>query len=115
MAEGEGSTLPLRSGLSEVEGMSLSDVVERGPGVGLVPNICDAPFLYERWMFSLLCEGDVRPPGCTAVGTKNGEAPDMALSAGECSGGLFDGGDVFSDLIQGPGDRCSEIAESTGD
>lgn len=65
-------------------------------------------------MFSLLCEGETRPPGC-AAGAKNGETPESALSAGDRVGGLLEACDVLSDLIHGPAGRCSEIAESTGD
>lgn len=67
-------------------------------------------------MFSLLCEGDVRPPSCTTgPATKKGETPESALSAGDFVGGLLEACDELSDLIHGPEGRCSEIAESTGD
>lgn len=79
-----------------------------------MPKICEAPLRYDRCMFSLLGEGDLRE-SATAPGGKN----DVAALAG---GGRGDSAGVFlkwcedgSGRIHGPLFRFSETAESTGE
>ena len=82
-------------------------------GVGRVPKICDAPLRYERWMFSLLGEGERALFGAPAA-AKKGETLEIELSAGESIAGLLDGL-TLSSRIHGPEVRFSDTADNTGD
>lgn len=73
-------------------------------GAGLSPKICDAPFLYDRCIFSLLCVGDGDLAARAATGAKKGDAADRELKAGDCKGGLLVGGAAYSGRGHGPAD-----------
>lgn len=96
-----------------VDGCSAIGSADRGGCNGLVPKICDTPFRYERWMFSL--GGDApRDSGDAGGGAKNGEIDEMPLNAFESVGGLLDGYDVPSGRIHGVVDLVS-TADKTGE
>ena len=109
------SLLMERSTAPGVSGRSVLDAVERGVRLGLVPMICETPLRYDRWMFSLLGEGDRCSGGRPALGGKKGETLDSELSPGESIDGLLGPFDMLSDRFQGPVDRWSDTAERTGD
>lgn len=58
--------------------------------VGRVPIICDTPFRYERWIFSLLCEGGGGFPTCATSAAKKGDVLEIVLNAGDKMGGVLD-------------------------
>lgn len=62
------STLSLRKGMLLGDGGSGS----RNAAIedGLVPKICDAPFRYDKCMFSLLGEGDRPCRACPVAAAK---------------------------------------------
>ena len=66
-------------------------------------------------MFSLLGDGDREDLCWPVVVTKKGEVLDSELSAGDSIGGLRDGLGAVSARIQGPDDRFSDTADSTGE
>ena len=92
------------------------DVSDLREAAGLVPKICDAPLRYDRWMFSLLGEGDLCLDCAAKAGAKKGEVLErLALKAGESSGGVFETSAETAGRIQGPEERLEDTAERTGD
>ena len=77
---------------------------ESGEGAGLSPKICDAPFLYDRCIFSLLCVGEGDLAASAATGAKKGDAADRELNAGDCKGGLLESGAAYSGCAHGRAD-----------
>lgn len=100
-------TLSLRSGDNAAGADGLS---------GRMPMIWLAPLRYERWMFSLLGDGDLARGGLLDGAGKKGGVEERELKAGESIGGLLDGLLAPSALSHGLDPvRFSETADKTGE